>query len=121
MDLMVLPTRREGFPNAVLEAAACGVPAITTECTGSRDSVVPGVTGLLIPPGDPQAIRDAVLKLLDEPERRRRMGEAARSWVSARYSDTRVLRLAVSFYKGLLTPQLQTSPAKALNAADSGD
>ena len=44
MDLMVLPSWREGFPNAVLEAAATGLPVITTECTGSRDSVVPEVS-----------------------------------------------------------------------------
>jgi glycosyltransferase involved in cell wall biosynthesis len=50
MDVMVLPTWREGFPNVVLEAAATGIPVITTVSTGSRDSVVPEVTGLLIPP-----------------------------------------------------------------------
>jgi glycosyltransferase involved in cell wall biosynthesis len=64
MDLLVLPTWREGFPNVVLEAAATGIPVITTLCTGSRDSVVPEVTGLLIPPGYPEAISEAVLKLL---------------------------------------------------------
>lgn len=105
MDVMVLPTWREGFPNAVLEAAATGIPVITTECTGSRDSVVPEVTGLLIPPGYPEAISEAVLKLLGDPERRRRMGEAARNWVSLHFSDERVLRLAISFYKSLLKPK----------------
>ena len=74
MDLMVLPTWREGFPNAVLEAAATGIPVITTIATGSRDSVVPEVTGLLIPPGYPEAISEAVLKLLRDPERRQPHG-----------------------------------------------
>src|ERR1039458_7732921 len=64
MDVMVLPTWREGFPNVVLEAAATGIPVVTTQSTGSRDSVVPEVTGLLIPPGYPEAISEAVLKLL---------------------------------------------------------
>ncbi|MGA2049366.1 MAG: glycosyltransferase family 4 protein [Terracidiphilus sp.] len=105
MDVMVLPTWREGFPNAVLEAAATGIPVITTECTGSRDSVVPEVTGLLIPPGYPEAISEAVLKLLGDPERRRCMGEAARNWVSLHFSDERVLQLAISFYKSLLKPK----------------
>ena len=82
MDMMVLPTWREGFPTVVLEAAATGIPVITTLSTGSRDSVVPEVTGLLIPPGYPEAISEAVLKLLRDPDRRRRMGEAARAWVS---------------------------------------
>jgi len=102
MDLLVLPTWREGFPNAVLEAAATGIPAVTTESTGSRDSVVPEVTGLLIPPGYPEAIAEAVLSLLRDPARRRRMGQAARAWVSEHYSDKRVLGMTVEFYKELL-------------------
>ena len=102
MDVMVLPTWREGFPNVVLEAAATGIPVVTTESTGSRDSVVPEVTGLLIPPGYPEAISEAVLKLLRNPERRRRMGAAARAWVVEHFVDERVLGLASAFYRSLL-------------------
>ncbi len=105
MDLMVLPTWREGFPNSVLEAAASGVPVITTHSTGSRDSVVPEVTGLLIPPGYPEAIIEAVLTLLRDPERRKRMGGAARAWVMRHYADERVLELTVEFYRSLLAPE----------------
>jgi glycosyltransferase involved in cell wall biosynthesis len=104
MDVMVLPSWREGFPNVVLEAAATGIPVITTESTGSRDSVVPEVTGFLIPPGYPDAITEAVLKLLRDPARRLRMGRAAREWVGLHYSDDRVLRLATEFYTSLLKP-----------------
>jgi glycosyltransferase involved in cell wall biosynthesis len=102
MDLMVLPTWREGFPNAVLEAAATGIPVVTTLCTGSRDSVVPEVTGLLIPPGYPEAISEAGLKLLLDPELRLRMGAAARRWVLEHYTNERVLGLLTSYYKSLL-------------------
>ncbi len=102
MDLMVLPTWREGFPNAVLEAAATGIPVITTIATGSRDSVVPEVTGLLIPPGYPEAISEAVLKLLRDNSRRLRMGKAARAWVQDHYGNERVLRLTTLFYENLL-------------------
>jgi glycosyltransferase involved in cell wall biosynthesis len=102
MDMLVLPTWREGFPNVVLEAAATGIPVITTLCTGSRDSVVPEVTGLLIPPGYPEAIFEAVLSLLRNPARRRRMGVAARAWVLEHYVDERVLGLTVAFYKSLM-------------------
>jgi glycosyltransferase involved in cell wall biosynthesis len=102
MDVMVLPTWREGFPNVVLEAAASGVPVITTISTGSCDSVVPEVTGLLIPPGYPEAISEAVLKLQRNPERRHRMGVAARAWVVDHYLTERVLGLTVNYYKSLL-------------------
>jgi glycosyltransferase involved in cell wall biosynthesis len=102
MDVMVLPSWREGFPNVVLEAAATGIPVITTFTTGSRDSVVPEVTGLLIPPGYPEAISEAVLKLLRNPELRLRMGRAARAWVHEHYANERVLSSAAVFYKSLL-------------------
>ena len=104
MDVMVLPTWREGFPNAVLEAASTGIPVITTVSTGSRDAVVPEVTGLLIPPGYPEAITEAVLRLLHDPERRRRMGRAARAWVLEHYANGYVLGLTVAYYKSLLNP-----------------
>jgi glycosyltransferase involved in cell wall biosynthesis len=106
MDVMVLPSWREGFPNVVLEAAATGIPVITTFSTGSRDSVVPEVTGLLIPPGYPEAISEAVLKLLRNPELRERMGKAARAWVHEHYEDERVLGSAATYYKSLLATAL---------------
>ena len=103
MDLLVLPTWREGFPNVVLEAAASGIPVITTLCTGSRDSVVPEVTGLLIPPGYPEAIVEAVLCLIRNPAHSRRMGVAARAWVLEHYVNRRVRGLTTAFYKNLMT------------------
>ncbi len=105
MDVLVLPTLREGFPNAVLEAAATGIPVITTECTGARDSVVPEVTGLLIPPGYPDAICEAVVKLIRDDKLRRRMGRAARAWVEEHYVESRVLGLTVAYYQSLLEPE----------------
>jgi glycosyltransferase involved in cell wall biosynthesis len=110
MDVMVLPTWREGFPNVVLEAAATGIPVVTTLSTGSRDSVVPEVTGLLIPPGYPEAITESVCKLLADPDRARRMGRAARAWVTEHYVDEHVMQLTSEFYKSLLaSPALYPS------------
>jgi len=117
MDVMVLPTWREGFPNVVLEAAATGIPVVTTLSTGSRDSVVPEVTGLLIPPGIPEAISEAVCKLLADPERAQRMGAAARAWVLEHYVDEHVMHLTSSFYQSLLASppvhELLNEPAQS--------
>ncbi|MGA3031799.1 MAG: glycosyltransferase family 4 protein [Terracidiphilus sp.] len=102
MDVMVLPTWREGFPNAVLEAAATGVPVVTTASTGARDSVVSEVTGFLVPPGYPVAISDAVLKIIGSPERQRSMGQAARSWILDHYLESRVLTMTAEYYRSLI-------------------
>ena len=104
MDVFVLPTHREGFPNAALEAAACGLAVVTTESTGARDAVLPEVTGLLVPPRVPEAIREAVLSLFEDGRKRKRLGAAGREWVLERYTKERVLGLAVEFYCGLLEP-----------------
>ena len=78
-------------------------------CTGARDSVVPEVTGLLIPPGYPEAIVEAVVKLLRDPELRLRMGNAARAWVQQNFVDERVLSSSAAFYKGMLAAANQSS------------
>jgi glycosyltransferase involved in cell wall biosynthesis len=106
MDVMVLPTWREGFPNAVLEASASSIPVITTESTGARDAVIPEVTGLLIPPGYPEAIYESVIKLLRDPDRRLRMGRAGRAWVLEHYSEDHVLGLTAEYYRSLLETEL---------------
>ena len=116
MDLLVLPTWREGFPNVVLEAHASGIPVITTCSTGSRDSVVPERTGLLIPPGRPHSIVESVLRLLMDPELRRRMGVAARSWVLENYGSEKVLGRTGEYYRDLLAPVPIRRPVTGLDS-----
>jgi len=119
MDVMVLPTWREGFPNVILEAAATGIPVVTTLATGSRDAVVPEVTGLLIPPGYPEAIRESVLQLLSNPERRCRMGLAARAWVLDHYVNDDVLGRTAHYYMSFLKPKPGKSSRSGPIPADS--
>lgn len=122
MDLMVLPTWREGFPNAVLEAAASGVPVVSTLVTGARDAVLHNQTGLLVFPGDPAALAEAMEKLLLSPELRTKMGMAARSWVADRFLNRRVQSLTVSLYRNLLAnanvESVAALPTGAATAAD---
>ena len=91
-DLLLLPTKREGFPNVALEAAACGVPVVTTAVTGAVDSVLEGETGAIVPAGQDQMFCATVVDLLLDPILRRQMGMHARSWV-ARYFDEEVVTL----------------------------
>ena len=103
MDVLVLPSWREGFPNVLLEAAASGVPVIAADCTGSRDAVQHELTGLLVPAGNPAAICESVLRILSDPTIRSSMGEAARRWAVERYDSRKVLSMAVQFYRELLS------------------
>ncbi len=110
MDVFVLPTLREGFPNAVIEASASGGAVITTLSTGARDTVVPEVTGLLVPPGSPEAIEEAVLRLLTDQPLRERMGRAGRAWVERHFAQSRVLGENVSFFSDLVSQRTERKP-----------
>ncbi len=93
--LFLLTSDFEGLPNALIEAQGLGVPAVATRCPFGPDEIVEdGVTGRLVPPGDPGALADAVLELLDvAAPARRAMGEAARSRARERYDAARVIPL----------------------------
>ena len=102
MDMLLLPTRREGMPNAVLEAAASGIPTVTTNATGAVDSVVDGQTGVVVPVGDGEAFLSAVLYLLEDSDRRKKMGARARAWVKRHFDHEHVTNLHAEYYLRLV-------------------
>ena len=81
MDVVALPTYREGFPSVPLEAAALGLPVVGTSVPGCVDAVEDGVTGTLVPARDAGALADALRRYLNDPELRRRHGQAGRERV----------------------------------------
>jgi glycosyltransferase involved in cell wall biosynthesis len=88
MSAFVFPTYREGLSKVLLEAAAAGVPAVSTKVTGVVDIVQDGLTGILVPPGDAPALARAVGRLLDEPETAARMARAARSMIREHFDNS---------------------------------
>jgi glycosyltransferase involved in cell wall biosynthesis len=84
-DLFILPTREDNLPNVVLEALACGTPVIAFDVGGLPDIVRPGVTGLLVPPENVRALREAIGALVTDDERRSQMSHECRRAAVAEY------------------------------------
>jgi starch synthase (maltosyl-transferring) len=90
-DVLVLPSLWEGMPNAVLEAMAAGRAVVATAVEGTEELVVPHVTGWLVPPGDANALADALLNAAADPDSLRRLGQAARTRVENEFSPARTI------------------------------
>lgn len=112
-DLFVLPSAyREGVPRALLEAAAMGLPLVSTDTPGCRDVVADGENGLLVPPGDAAALAAAVGRLAAAPELRRLMGPASRRRAVERFDLDVVAARTAELYQTLLA-QRGLAPAPA--------
>jgi glycosyltransferase involved in cell wall biosynthesis len=112
MDLLALPTHREGFPNTVLEAYAAGKPVVATRATGVVDAVMEEGTGLLVPVGDVRALAEALDTMLKSPETRHDMGAAGRRWVARDFRPVRIWRELEKEYRRLLEARDLPLPAR---------
>jgi glycosyltransferase involved in cell wall biosynthesis len=84
--LFALPSRYEGLPTAIVEAMTCGVPVVATAVNAVGDVVVPGETGLLVPPRRPALLAGAIGHLLGHPAEAARMAAAARARLGTRFT-----------------------------------
>jgi glycosyltransferase involved in cell wall biosynthesis len=103
MDILVLPTLREGFPYTLLEAAAMSLAVIATKTTGCVDAVIDGQTGFLVPPNDVASLKDVMQILLGSPHLRRRMGQAARKHIEQNFASQYFLDAHVKLYRKMFT------------------
>lgn len=102
-DVLVHPATMEGFANVAMQAMASGIPVVSSAVGGMPESVRDGVTGLLVPPCDPPALAAALLRLLDDPALRARLGEQGRCIVEREFNTDAMVEGNLRVYRELLT------------------
>ena len=129
MDIFVLPSHREGFPRAAMEAAAMGLPIVATDIRGCRQVVDEGVNGLLVPVLHPVELAAAIQRLGEDETTRRSMGQASRQIAQERFDERRVVEVVMESYRnglsekglGHLFPASDPEPNVTLRSAVPGD
>ncbi|MDQ7823287.1 MAG: glycosyltransferase [Candidatus Eremiobacteraeota bacterium] len=98
LDISVLVSNEEGFPNAVLESMAAGVPVVATAVGGVPELILEGETGYMVAPGDHEALASRVTGLLNDEKKRREMGEKSRERVKAHFSREKMVSVTEEVY-----------------------
>lgn len=121
-DVFALPSYREGYPRAAMEASAMGVPVVATDIRGCRQVVVHGETGLLVDAGESIGLRDALASLLLDPALRANLGAAAARRASTEFDQQRVIARTLGVYRNLLEraglPQTQPTTSRYIDSID---
>lgn len=103
LDLVVLPSLRDGMPNALLEAMACARPVVASSVGGMPDVIVHGENGWLVPPGDVGALTSGMLHLLHQPDEGTRLGRSARAHILNQFERERELGANLALYHQVLS------------------
>jgi glycosyltransferase involved in cell wall biosynthesis len=102
-DIFVLPSRSEGFSNAIVEAMAASLPVVATNVGGNTEAVTAGVSGLIVPSEDPAALAEAITWLLTDPSKAREMGAAGKKLASEKFTTDAMMHQITLAYASLLT------------------
>jgi len=109
VDVVVLPSYREGLPKGLIEAGACGLPLVTTDVPGCREVVTHEVDGLLVPVKDSRSLAQVIGRLQDDPALRSRLGSAARFKATSEFDEKIVNEHTFAVYNELLPTNLTLS------------
>jgi glycosyltransferase involved in cell wall biosynthesis len=103
VDVSVMPSLNEALSNVLLESMAAGAAVVATDVGGTAEALVDGNNGVLIPPGNPTVMADAIVRLVDDPAYARELGENARRTIRDRYSLDRMVASTETLYDELLS------------------
>ena len=101
-DALVFPSYREGFPNVVIEAGALDLPSIVTDINGSREIIVHGQNGIIVPPRNAQALLQAMTQFVQNPQATQAMALKARQMIASRFEKSFVQKCLFDYYKQIL-------------------
>ena len=101
-DALVFPSYREGFPNVVIEAGALDLPSIVTDINGSREIIVHGQNGIIVPPRNAQALLQAMTHFVQNPQTTQAMALKARQMIASRFEKSFVQKCLFDYYKQIL-------------------
>jgi glycosyltransferase involved in cell wall biosynthesis len=118
--VMAMPSLYEGLPVVPMEACMAGVPVVAAAVYGVPEVVMDGVSGLLVPPGEPAPLADALASLLEDAPRRAQMAEAGRKLVEERFSLEAMVEATVSYYRDLLSAKQLPARAAPREAQRAG-
>jgi glycosyltransferase involved in cell wall biosynthesis len=102
-DVFVLPSRSEGFSNAIIEAMAASLPVVATDVGGNGEAVANGINGFLVPHDDPELLSNAISRLLSDPIKARAMGYSGRKIVEQRFTTETMMQQITGAYRRLLS------------------
>lgn len=102
-DVLVFPSYREGFPNVVIEAGAMGLPSIVTDINGSREIIIEGQNGIIIPSHDSQSLYKAMQRMINNSDERMMLASNSRQMIASRYEQSYVHKCLKNYYKEILS------------------
>ncbi len=110
-DIFVLPSRSEGFSNAIVEAMAASLPVVATNVGGNAEAVVDGISGFVVPCDDTAALSAAITRLISNPSQAKAMGEAGRNLAKEKFTTEAMMDKIAACYRNLLASGAPSSQA----------
>jgi glycosyltransferase involved in cell wall biosynthesis len=101
-DVFVLPSRSEGFSNAIVEAMAASLPVVATNVGGNPEAVQDGVSGVIVPPENPDLLAAAIVRLLSDPAKAKQMGAEGKRLAAEKFTTEAMMAQIISVYGSLL-------------------